>query len=438
MIDEELLNKFDRIQDLPVSEEMLGAYMEGNLNEVEKGTVSELIYDNPRINSLVSDCEGFSLDSSDIYHGPFEEFELPHVIDNNFYIPETMELEDLETSIPSGTANVIDIANKQYGLEPLNIDFDPDTYQWEQDTCAIRSQEIVLRSFGTFVPQDELVKLAEQNGWYTPGNGTPMEHVGNLLDLYNIPNHRVAEANVFNLADELGQGHKVIVGVDVDELYGNSFWESIKEHLVGKTPNHAMIVSGLNTSDPDCTKVTLTDPGTGKTLFECPYEKFLSAWNDSDCFMVATDEPAPLRYNPDSMINFDYQKGHVASLGKMPFEQFHEEVVPNAEDYLESVDSYIESLELNMATDFKSLDLYEDMMNKADIAHQKAVNLQIHNAHSHTLGSGLQPNLHTQLAQNPDEIEHKTFTAAHHSSNSDLDSEEDGDEDGDDNMIEDI
>lgn len=438
MIDEELLNKFDRIQDLPVSEEMLGAYMEGNLNEAEKGTVSELIYDNPRINSLVSDCEGFSLDSSDIYHGPFEEFELPHVIDNNFYIPETMELEDLGTSIPSGTANVIDIANKQYGLEPLNIDFDPDTYQWEQDTCAIRSQEIVLRSFGTFVPQDELVKLAEQNGWYTPGNGTPMEHVGNLLDLYNIPNHRVAEANVFNLADELGQGHKVIVGVDVDELYGNSFWESIKEHLVGKTPNHAMIVSGLNTSDPDCTKVTLTDPGTGKTLFECPYEKFLSAWNDSDCFMVATDEPAPLRYNPDSMINFDYQKGHVASLGKMPFEQFHEEVVPNAEDYLESVDSYIESLELNMATDFKSLDLYEDMMNKADIAHQKVVNLQIHNAHSHTLGSGLQPNLHTQLAQNPDEIEHKTFTAAHHSSNSDLDSEEDGDEDGDDNMIEDI
>lgn len=438
MIDEELLNKFDRIQDLPISEEMLGAYMEGNLNDAEKGTVSELIYDNPRINSLVSDCEGFSLDSNDIYHGPFEEFELPHVIDNNFYIPETMDLEDLETSIPSGAANVIDIANKQYGLEPLNIDFDPDTYQWEQDTCAIRSQEIVLRSFGTFVPQDELVKLAEQNGWYTPGNGTPMEHVGNLLDLYNIPNHRVAEANVFNLADELGQGHKVIVGVDVDELYGNSFWESIKEHLVGKTPNHAMIVSGLNTSDPDCTKVTLTDPGTGKTLFECPYEKFLSAWNDSDCFMVATDEPAPLRYNPDSMINFDYQKGHVASLGKMPFEQFHEEVVPNAEDYLESVDSYIESLELNMATDFKSMDLYEDMMNKADMAHQKAVNLQFHNAHSQTLGSGLQPNLHTQLAQNPDEIEHKTFTAAHHSSNSDLDSEEDGDEDGDDNTIEDI
>ena len=35
MIDEELLNKFDRIQDLPVSEEMLGAYMEGNTSDDE-------------------------------------------------------------------------------------------------------------------------------------------------------------------------------------------------------------------------------------------------------------------------------------------------------------------------------------------------------------------------------------------------------------------
>ncbi|WP_347283281.1 hypothetical protein [Bacteroides caecimuris] len=431
MIDEELMSKFDRIQDLPVSEELLGAYLEGNLSSVEETEVSTLIYDNPKINSLVEDCEGFSLNSADIYHGPFEEFELPHVIDNTFYIPETMELEDIEHIAPVGNDNCIVIANKQYGLEPLNIDFDPDTYQWEQDTCAIRSQEIVLRSFGTFVSQEELVHIAEQYGWYTPGNGTPMEHVGNLLDIYNIPNHRIADANVFNLADELGQGHKVIVGVDVDELYGNSFWQSLKEYLVGKTPNHAMIVSGLNTSDPDCIKVTLTDPGTGKTLFECPYEKFLSAWNDSDCFMVATDQPAPLQYNPESMINFDYQKGHVASLGDMPFEQFHEEIVPNAEDYLESVDHYIESLELNMATDFKSMDLYEDMMNKADIAHQKAINLQIHNAHN-SLGSGLQPNLHNRLSENQDELEHKTLVPKNHETNSVSEDVESGEEDDED------
>ena len=82
--------------------------------------------------------------------------------------------------------------------------------------------------------QDELVLEASNHGWYSKGHGTPIDDVGNLLDLHGIKNHRVAEANVFNLADELGHGHKVIVAVDVKELYGNSFWQSIKEFLIGK------------------------------------------------------------------------------------------------------------------------------------------------------------------------------------------------------------
>ncbi|MDE5905652.1 hypothetical protein, partial [Duncaniella sp.] len=43
MIDEELLSKFNRIEDLPVSEEMLGAYMEGNLHGSEFREVNNFI-----------------------------------------------------------------------------------------------------------------------------------------------------------------------------------------------------------------------------------------------------------------------------------------------------------------------------------------------------------------------------------------------------------
>ena len=43
MIDEELLNKFDRIQNLPISEEMLGAYMEDNLSPTEALDVESAI-----------------------------------------------------------------------------------------------------------------------------------------------------------------------------------------------------------------------------------------------------------------------------------------------------------------------------------------------------------------------------------------------------------
>lgn len=55
MIDEELLNKFDRIQDLPVSEEMLGAYMENNLSAIESLQVKQHIIDNPELLTFVKE-----------------------------------------------------------------------------------------------------------------------------------------------------------------------------------------------------------------------------------------------------------------------------------------------------------------------------------------------------------------------------------------------
>lgn len=63
MIDDELLNKFDRIQDLPVSEEMLGAYMEGNLNDVESILVSNMLDSNPELSRLSYEIESYSNDT---------------------------------------------------------------------------------------------------------------------------------------------------------------------------------------------------------------------------------------------------------------------------------------------------------------------------------------------------------------------------------------
>lgn len=63
MIDEELLNKFDRIQDLPVSEEMLGAYMEGNLNDAESILVSNILDSNPDLSLLSYEVESYANDA---------------------------------------------------------------------------------------------------------------------------------------------------------------------------------------------------------------------------------------------------------------------------------------------------------------------------------------------------------------------------------------
>lgn len=63
MIDEELLDKFDRIQDLPVSEEMLGAYMEGNLNDAESILFSKMLDSNPDLSLLSYEVESYINDA---------------------------------------------------------------------------------------------------------------------------------------------------------------------------------------------------------------------------------------------------------------------------------------------------------------------------------------------------------------------------------------
>ncbi len=369
---EELKVRFASIQDLPVSEEMLGAYIEGKLTNDEVSCV-----ENEMSESIESD---FLLELSQLKLMGQELSNNEEIYDKSDLMNDFMfEIEEIgEVKLAGNISNCLNEAQKQFGLEPINVEFDPNIYQWEADTCAIRSQEIVLRSFGKFVPQDELISQAESNGWYSKGYGTSIENVGNLLDLHDVPNHRIADANIFNLVDELGQGHKVIVAVDVNELYGNSFWQSVKEFTIGQTPNHAMLVSGINTSNPDNPTVILTDPGTGKTLFECPYDKFVSAWDDSQCFMVATNDPAPLEYNVETMMNFDYEKGCVPNVGKLSFDHFHENIMPEADSYINSLDEYINSVEELISNGFDD-NSYQKVIQQENNVHENAERLKVSN-----------------------------------------------------------
>ncbi len=77
MISDELLNKFDRIEDLPVSEEILGAYLEDNLSAVENLQIEQQFIVNPEFltfkYNIVS--ENTVLDS--ISEEEFENVSLP-------------------------------------------------------------------------------------------------------------------------------------------------------------------------------------------------------------------------------------------------------------------------------------------------------------------------------------------------------------------------
>jgi hypothetical protein len=193
------------------------------------------------------------------------------------------------------------------------------------DTCAIRCQEFIIRQFtGAHLPESYYVEEAKANHWYHEGAGTSMQNVGKLLEFHSIPVHRYAQANILNLTAELAQGHKVIIGVEADDLWRQHPMLTEIRHLFGfSAADHAVVVSGIDTSDPNHYKVIVSDPGTGEAAARYPMDQFITAWKESHFYMVATQDPPPENMHLPEMKNFDYQTGHIDHVGDMPYDSFH-------------------------------------------------------------------------------------------------------------------
>ena len=340
-----------------VSIEEFAAFIDGNLDEVgservlsaisSDNSLSQLIEDNDMIDENIDDNES-PMCSNEIdddfisipdipnmqYNGINEclnfddaDFLDDDVIENSHQshlYEKGLSIENNNENKPS--LNTIDMGNSnntanedQYGAKVAQtlfgeqgngsqVQLDPMIFQGNEGICAIRSQQIILRDYGIDVSIDELKQFATQNGWYDPKGGTPMGYIGNILESCNVHCRQDAGCTVYDLVNELSQGHRVIVAVDANELWADRENDTIKQTkewfndvFKGNTPNHALVVAGVevNPQDPDDVKVVLTDPGTGDLRIEYDLDDFMDAWEDSDCFMTTTTEPAPLQYDPE-------------------------------------------------------------------------------------------------------------------------------------------
>ena len=187
-----------------------------------------------------------------------------------------------------------------FGPKVQQTDFDVNTYQGRDPICAIRCQEMILRDYGIQIPKEELTAYATEQGWYH-GTGTKPSDVGNLLETCNVGTHSQHCDSVYDLINELKEGHRVIVGVDAHELWAEPGTEEYEFYRNLTNADHALIVTSvnINPANPENSTVVLTDPGTGSIL-EYDFEKFAHSWKDSNYFMMATDEPAPYQYNAET------------------------------------------------------------------------------------------------------------------------------------------
>lgn len=310
MIDYE---KLDKLMELPVSEEMLGAYIEGNLSDVEADSVRQLMsYNEELLNVSPFDNLNSNIDDGD---SELASIQLPLISLGDIFYNDAISsnTEDLENDNILNklnnmkTSHNLEAANRIFGEGGNGSDpiIDPMINQGPEGVCAIRSQQIILRDYGIDVSLEELTQFAIQNGWYKDGGGTPMGYVGAIIDACGIGVRQDINCTVYDLVNELAQGHRVIVGVDANELWadrdGNLIAQSkefIKD-IFSEEANHALIVAGVevNPNDPEDVKVILTDPGTGDLRIEYTLEQFMDAWEDSDCFMTTTTTPAPYQYD---------------------------------------------------------------------------------------------------------------------------------------------
>ena len=310
--------------------EHFAAYLDGNLPETEMRQFSQLGEHDNVLHQL--------LDASTVVDNAIASFtdvdlQLPtEISDTVFELPDVDNVDFLSLASDSSSdydhlyqQDVFNTKeNDQQETEPLNKNedmatdyrtygeagenlYDPIYIQQPDDhSCGLRSQQIVLRDFGIDIPFEDLERYALDAGVYTE-NGTYTYDIGKVLEMAGVGMHQVQDSTIYDLTNELAQGHRVIVSVDADELWytdsvGDRLSNWFNDVFGSQGGNHALIVAGVevNPSDPNDVKVVLTDPGAGHLRIEYPLDQFMDAWRDSKCFMAATDQAAPYQYDADT------------------------------------------------------------------------------------------------------------------------------------------
>ncbi|WP_297278615.1 hypothetical protein [uncultured Brachyspira sp.] len=129
-------DKFDDLQDLSISEEMLGAYVEGNLRGSEFREVSNLLSIDDDLSDLVQSVEsdGINLDSESIGSLDLPDFASMAAIHNlnNISQIESLQTEQINSPWEQSVDDIICIAN-DYLSGMMHIQDDNDDCHGRKD-----------------------------------------------------------------------------------------------------------------------------------------------------------------------------------------------------------------------------------------------------------------------------------------------------------------
>lgn len=246
------------------------------------------------------------LDDGDMdVHNP-TQMDIPSDVDDHGAVPYSFDTDDDQGgdlphydgfSEADGPANFDpDEPHSSIIGDPAS-DMDDWHMQTHPDTCAVVSQEFILDELtGEDYSEEQLREEAMANGWYTPGGGTPLDAMGNILENHGIEADREYGASLDDLAQALANGDKVLVAVHAEDIWYPDASDDTPLHeypgMPGQEANHAVEPIGLNYDDPEHPMVILNDPGTPNGRgSEVPVDDFMAAWSSSGNYMVVAHAP---------------------------------------------------------------------------------------------------------------------------------------------------
>lgn len=160
-------------------------------------------------------------------------------------------------------------------------------FQGFENSCAVVAQQGVLESiFERDLSKRDLVRLAEERGWYDPAEGTMPEYAANILSEFGIP----VEKGVYQFSDiytAVASGERVIVALNANEVW-NPMEQPDGRPIQQDAAGHAVWVTGIVERD-GLIHVVMNDSGHKRGWQrEVELKHFLNAWDDHQNFAIIT------------------------------------------------------------------------------------------------------------------------------------------------------
>lgn len=220
-----------------ISDEMLAAFLEGNVTGEELEAVAEALSDDRMLEEMMA---------------------ISPIIDRDV---------DLEKR------NILPM-NALAAANPDNL-------------CSFRCEMYVLGNMGFDIDRWSLLETAKANNWLRE-QGTPLHHVGRLLEMKGLHVERRYDAEADDIRNALLENKHVIAIVDKNELSSIAASNANPSY-------HAVYIDAVEETSVNG-KVFCRRPFDGD-IYWYGMEEFQKAWQKSGCYIV-TVSASPAVYDP--------------------------------------------------------------------------------------------------------------------------------------------